>query len=86
MACLRPSFFPSASTSSIPVVRITSASSRRRRLICAAATPDYYKLLKLPKNATLQEIKSSYRSLARKVSYITFFFLPELCYATSQVN
>ncbi|KAF5767802.1 putative Heat shock protein DnaJ, cysteine-rich domain superfamily [Helianthus annuus] len=66
MACLCPSFFPSASTSSLPVVRITTASSRRRRLICAAATPDYYKLLKLPKNATLQEIKSSYRSLARK--------------------
>ncbi|OAY83055.1 Chaperone protein DnaJ [Ananas comosus] len=50
---------------------------RRRRRLCgvaaakgdaaaAAATKDYYVTLNLRRNATLQEIKSSYRSLARK--------------------
>ncbi|KVI08118.1 hypothetical protein Ccrd_013512 [Cynara cardunculus var. scolymus] len=60
-----------------PVIRnnIAFASCRRRRVICAAAStrkssssssPDYYKVLNVRKNATLQEIRSSYRALARK--------------------
>ncbi|KAL8245772.1 hypothetical protein R6Q59_006988 [Mikania micrantha] len=72
MACcsLRPSIFPADTvtvSNSFPFLRLTSG--RRSRLICAAAstaTRDYYKVLKVRKNATLQEIKSSYRALARK--------------------
>ncbi|KAK9065026.1 hypothetical protein SSX86_016409 [Deinandra increscens subsp. villosa] len=61
--------------SALPLLRNTiglTSSRRRRRLICAAAStststsPDYYKVLKVRKNATLQEIKTSYRALARK--------------------
>ncbi|CAI9285382.1 unnamed protein product [Lactuca saligna] len=62
--------------SAFPFLRNTiGLSSCRRRIIYAAAstgrsskttTPDYYKVLKVRKNATLQEIKSSYRALARK--------------------
>lgn len=49
-------------------------SSRRRRFasfIAAAAksasSSDYYSVLNVSRNATLQEIKAAYRSLARKV-------------------
>ncbi|KAI3797803.1 hypothetical protein L1987_33066 [Smallanthus sonchifolius] len=54
--------------SAFPVLTSTIglSSHRRRRFICAAASTDYYKVLKVPKNATLQEIKTSYRALARK--------------------
>ncbi|KAL4590198.1 hypothetical protein LXL04_003123 [Taraxacum kok-saghyz] len=63
--------------SAFPFLRNTIglASCRRRRIIHAAAstgrstsstTPDYYKVLNVRRNATLQEIKSSYRALARK--------------------
>ncbi|GJX75489.1 chaperone protein DnaJ [Tanacetum coccineum] len=41
----------------------------RFRVVCAAASsrkPDYYKVLKVAQNASLHEIKSSYRALARK--------------------
>ncbi|KAK1309174.1 hypothetical protein QJS10_CPA09g00399 [Acorus calamus] len=37
-----------------------------RRLVISAKGSDYYETLNLNRNATLQEIKSSYRSLARK--------------------
>lgn len=43
-------------------------SYRRRSLVRARATgPDYYATLNVKRTATLQEIKSSYRNLARKV-------------------
>lgn len=43
-------------------------SYRRRSLVRARATgPDYYATLNVGRTATLQEIKSSYRNLARKV-------------------
>ncbi|GER45570.1 chaperone protein DNAj [Striga asiatica] len=49
-------------------------STRRRRFVPFVAasaakrssTPDHYKVLNVSRNATLQEIKASYRSLARK--------------------
>ncbi|KAL9170039.1 hypothetical protein ABFS82_04G117900 [Erythranthe guttata] len=47
-----------------------SAGRRRFRPFAAAKTassgPDYYSVLKVGRNATLQEIKAAYRSLARK--------------------
>lgn len=49
----------------------------RFRVICAASNstkPDYYKVLKVAQNASLHEIKSSYRALARKVSYLLLHF------------
>ncbi|CAB4281419.1 unnamed protein product [Prunus armeniaca] len=39
---------------------------RGARLVIQAAGTDYYKTLNVPRSATLQEIKSSYRKLARK--------------------
>ncbi|KAI7742207.1 hypothetical protein M8C21_017763 [Ambrosia artemisiifolia] len=73
---LLPSVFSTDTTipinSSFPSLRMTTTTGlttscrrRRHRLICAASR-DYYKVLKLPKTASLQDIKSSYRSLARK--------------------
>lgn len=63
-----------------PISRIPKAnnfhSTRRRRfhpfVVAAAAKTassgaDYYSVLKVSRNATLQEIKAAYRSLARKV-------------------
>lgn len=51
----------------------------RRRGITMAAGTDHYSTLKVNRNATLQEIKSSYRKLARKVtlrdSRLLSFFL-----------
>ncbi|KAH0976064.1 hypothetical protein GBA52_017963 [Prunus armeniaca] len=41
---------------------------RGARLVIQAAGTDYYKTLNVPRSATLQEIKSSYRKLARKQS------------------
>lgn len=49
-----------------PVVRIPLRRRRDRPVIRASKT-DYYKTLRVGKNANLQEIKSSYRKLARKV-------------------
>lgn len=52
---------------------INFSGSRRRRFIPFAAaakrasSSDYYSVLNVSKNATLQEIKAAYRSLARKV-------------------
>ncbi|XP_076927078.1 chaperone protein dnaJ A6, chloroplastic-like, partial [Bidens hawaiensis] len=66
------SIFPTASikfSSAFPnnnIIGLTASSCGRRRLICSASSTDYYKVLKLGKKATLQEIKSSYRALARK--------------------
>lgn len=40
----------------------------RRRVITMAAGKDHYSTLNVNRNATLQEIKSSYRKLARKVT------------------
>lgn len=53
---------------------VSRSSDRRRRCtpIKAKAT-DYYGTLNLSRNSTLQEIKSAYRSLARKVR---MFFVP----------
>lgn len=71
-------FIKSSLKCSFPIIRntIELAPCRRRRVICAAAStrkssgssssPDYYKVLNVRKNATLQEIRSSYRALARK--------------------
>lgn len=47
---------------------------RGARLVIQAAGTDYYKTLNVPRSATLQEIKSSYRKLARKVSLFLFVF------------
>lgn len=47
-------------------------SYRRRSLVRARARatgPDYYATLNVSRTATLQEIKSSYRNLARKVRF-----------------
>lgn len=41
----------------------------RKSLAIRAAGTDYYSTLKVGRNATLQEIKSSYRKLARKVRF-----------------
>ncbi|KAL8139702.1 hypothetical protein V2J09_005723 [Rumex salicifolius] len=43
-----------------------SHSKRRGAVIVRAAKADYYTTLKVGRNATLEEIKSSYRKLARK--------------------
>lgn len=62
------------------VSRSTNFSTRRRRFTPFAAAaaaakrasgPDYYSVLNVSRNATLQEIKAAYRSLARKVSVYT---------------
>ncbi|TQE09910.1 hypothetical protein C1H46_004488 [Malus baccata] len=55
-----------------PIFKPNSAPFRRAkpkrgaRLIASAAGTDYYKTLNVPRTATLQEIKSTYRKLARK--------------------
>lgn len=58
-----------------PILSNTIGLTSFRRLTCAAAASstntnddDYYKTLNVGKNASLQDIKTSYRSLARKVS------------------
>lgn len=60
---------------SIPTLHTTNWKSRHRRggVVRAAAT-DYYSTLNVSRNATLQEIKASYRKLARKVSSFLIYF------------
>ncbi|GFQ02261.1 chaperone protein dnaj [Phtheirospermum japonicum] len=68
------SVFPTLKTISRVPNYYNFKSTRRRRFapfVAAAAaqrtsSPDYYKVLNVSKNATLQEIKAAYRSLARK--------------------
>lgn len=45
-----------------------SGGNRRRGGVTMAAGSDHYSTLKVSRNATLQEIKSAYRKLARKVT------------------
>nr|XP_027124507.1 uncharacterized protein LOC113741211 [Coffea arabica] len=64
-------FSPSSSSSNVPFNLFYSFSPRRRRLSpiiarAAAKTPDYYSVLSVSKNASLQDIKAAYRKLARK--------------------
>ncbi|XP_020105190.1 uncharacterized protein LOC109721809 [Ananas comosus] len=47
-------------------LRLCGVAAAKGDAAAAAATKDYYVTLNLRRNATLQEIKSSYRSLARK--------------------
>lgn len=42
-------------------------------MITAASKNDYYSVLNVDRSASLQEIKSSYRKLARKVSSVGDF-------------
>ncbi|KAJ0974939.1 hypothetical protein J5N97_016904 [Dioscorea zingiberensis] len=51
---------------SFPLLRFSWESPRHRRCVVRAKARDYYETLNLNRNATLQEIKSSYRNLARK--------------------
>lgn len=63
-----------SSSSSFPIYH---RPRPRFRVICAASNSnkaDYYKVLKVGQNASLHEIKSSYRALARKVSYPILLF------------
>ncbi|XP_031130119.1 uncharacterized protein LOC116031906 isoform X2 [Ipomoea triloba] len=62
-----PSYFPPIPSSLKP----KTLSSRRRRLVSVTAAAktagsDYYSVLNVGKNASLQEIKASYRKLARQ--------------------
>jgi len=62
------------------VRRFGISGGYRRRVITMAAGTDHYSTLNVNRNATLQEIKSSYRKLARKVttlrdSSLFLFFL-----------
>lgn len=52
-------------------------SPLRRASLRASVTAatDYYSTLNVGRNATLQEIKASYRKLARKVCVFSFVFL-----------
>ncbi|XP_056684209.1 uncharacterized protein [Spinacia oleracea] len=49
-----------------PVIRFPHPKRRAFRVIRAAAKADYYTSLNIDRNATLDQIKSSYRNLARK--------------------
>ncbi|KAL3655088.1 hypothetical protein CASFOL_000874 [Castilleja foliolosa] len=68
------SVFPTLKSISIIPNYYNFKSTRRRRFapfVAAASarrtsSPDYYKVLNVSRNATLQEIKAAYRSLARK--------------------
>lgn len=51
---------------------LPTKSPRGAHLVIQAAGTDHYKTLNVPRSATLQEIKSSYRKLARKVSLFLF--------------
>lgn len=53
---------------SFPLLRFIRDSPKQRQWVVRAKVRDYYETLNLDRNATLQEIKSSYRNLARKVS------------------
>lgn len=63
-----------------PNYSLINAKNRRRGgavVIRAAASggSDYYSVLNVSKNATLPEIKSSYRKLARKVLFSLYLYL-----------
>ncbi|XP_039115131.1 chaperone protein DnaJ isoform X1 [Dioscorea cayenensis subsp. rotundata] len=51
---------------SFPLLRFIRDSPKQRQWVVRAKVRDYYETLNLDRNATLQEIKSSYRNLARK--------------------
>lgn len=77
---LHPFPFPASSSSELTGTKVSRIqlnpsfppSARRRRSRGAAiraSRKDYYSALNVGRNATSQEIKSSYRKLARKVRY-----------------
>ena len=57
------------------VFSTTRNRSRAASTIRAKAGTDYYSTLNVTSNATLQEIKSAYRKLARKVCLYLFIYL-----------
>ncbi|KAG7582354.1 DnaJ domain [Arabidopsis suecica] len=59
-------FLPPTLPNFLRVRRCGIAGGYRRRVITMAAGTDHYSTLNVNRNATLQEIKSSYRKLARK--------------------
>jgi hypothetical protein len=71
---------PSSSLFTVPTSSIrfpfssTTNRSRFVSLVRAKAGNDYYSTLNLSNNASLQEIKTSYRKLARKVWFLLSFF------------
>lgn len=67
----------------------------RRRGVTMSAGKDHYKTLNVARNATLKEIKSAYRALARKVTpsastlllcFILFLIVRELWYGCKTVS
>lgn len=65
-----------------------SSSRRCRCAPISAKTADYYATLNLSKGATLKEIKSAYRNLARKVNVPRFrsIFVETIFYITMYVS
>ncbi|GAA0173915.1 chaperone [Lithospermum erythrorhizon] len=55
-------------SASFPSLKTTLSTTKRRRIssFVAASATDYYSVLQVTKNATLQEIKAAYRKLARQ--------------------
>lgn len=72
-------FLPPTLPNFLRLRRCGFPGQNRRRGITMAAGTDHYSTLNVNRNATLQEIKSAYRKLARKVtlrdSRLLLFFL-----------
>lgn len=68
------------------------ATTRRRRFPSFTVTAkrqtssDYYSVLNVSRNATLQEIKSAYRNLARKVLFLNLYGFHVLMYYVMLFN
>lgn len=62
---------PPISNPALPLstLRFKPLKWRRRMIVIRAARSDYYSTLNLSRTATLKEIKTAYRTLARKVCF-----------------